>query len=141
MPFRGINILLFSDFGQLRLARAYPLFSKELVHEIRPNIGASDDGQITLHGALLWQQVDKVINLCKNMWQADDPAYADLVGYVHLGQAMSMANGSTPSDLRVLSSRSLNAFRVHILRSCPNFGIVPSLLLKKNCVTLSIIIV
>ncbi|KAI0037270.1 hypothetical protein FA95DRAFT_1473354, partial [Auriscalpium vulgare] len=48
--------------------------------------GQSQTGQDALRGAALWRQVSTVVTLKKNMRQAADAPYADLVQRVRLGR-------------------------------------------------------
>ncbi|KAI0062092.1 hypothetical protein BV25DRAFT_1782314, partial [Artomyces pyxidatus] len=82
MPFGGVNVIFTGDFGQLAPVHSMTLFSHKLVGNVDVNQGQSVQKQSALHGALLWRQVNRVVQLQKNMRQSDDPTFAGLVGRV-----------------------------------------------------------
>ncbi|KAH7908091.1 hypothetical protein BJ138DRAFT_977759, partial [Hygrophoropsis aurantiaca] len=73
-PFGGVNVIFTGDFGQLKPVMATALFSHSVVDVINNRTAQTPSGQSSLHGALLWRQVTKVIELKKNWRARKDPA-------------------------------------------------------------------
>ncbi|KAI0066312.1 hypothetical protein BV25DRAFT_1789824, partial [Artomyces pyxidatus] len=90
-PFGGVNVIFTGDFGQLEPVRSSSVFSHKLVADVDVNQGQDKKKQTALHGALLWRQVNRVVALKKNMRQAGDPHYAELVGRVREGRGTQAA--------------------------------------------------
>ena len=81
LPF-GVNLILTSDFGQLQPMHVLSLFSHKLIDNCSPNISHKAPGQLVLHGASLWQQVSKVVELKKYFHVVHDQKFVNLLSCV-----------------------------------------------------------
>jgi Helitron helicase-like domain at N-terminus/PIF1-like helicase len=85
-PFGGINVIFTGDFGQLRPVLALPLYSHSLVGSLSENIVQTEHGQYALHGASVWRQISKVVELKINQRAIGDPAFTDLLRRIRAGK-------------------------------------------------------
>jgi ATP-dependent DNA helicase PIF1 len=112
--FGNISVIFTGDMGQLKPVKALPLFSHELVKDLRIETVQSVRGQAALHGAYIWRQVTNVIELRKNMRQSEDSLYADLLNRIRAGKATSPANSNShcnSSDTAIIADRELGVLK------------------------------
>jgi ATP-dependent DNA helicase PIF1 len=112
--FGGVNMIFCGDLGQLKPVKASPVYSFNLVEQISVNSSQSTGGQLAVYGAYLWRQIDRVIELKKNMRQSGDTHYAALLNRIRLGLAFDGVNCRSSdddyydgSDYEVINSRCL----------------------------------
>ena len=105
-PFGGIHVIFTGDFGQLRPVSAKSLYDHKLVKTYASNVGQTVGGISSMQGVYLWRLVNNVVKLTKNQRQRDDPAYADLLSRVRVGQCNTrVGETSQRSDLETLFGR------------------------------------
>jgi hypothetical protein len=102
---------------------------------MNPEITQKEDGQSALHGAYLWQLVNCVVLLKKNMWSVD-PQYTELLSCVRIGEANKLAiehpkrkmsqNMYLDSDYKVLLNQSLNQLSATQKASFKNAPVIVS---------------
>lgn len=134
-PFGGINIIFMGDFGQLKPVQAKCLYDRELVSGLH-DVGHTANKQGPLLGVLSWRLVDKVVFLKKNMRQAGDKEYADLVQRVRIGKGTGNSSahaipGST-TDYKVLCGRLLKNIRAASPDELRNFDNAPVIVAERN---------
>lgn len=114
-PFRGINILVTGDFGQLEPVAVKSLFAASVVSGLDKNLGTSDSGQFATHGAYLWRLFTKVVILKQIIRQVGDPEYAELLSRVRLGKGTTYSpeGTETGSDYDIIMNRTLDAIKAH----------------------------
>jgi ATP-dependent DNA helicase PIF1 len=108
-PLGDINVVVTGDFGQLKPVGGHSLFSNLLIAHLPVSMAASYEGQRELLGIVIWRQFEDVVLLRQNQRQADDPAYASLIGRVRAGECVtSDSDTNNPSDYSTLRTRVLS---------------------------------
>lgn len=90
-PFGGVNVIFAGDLGQLRPPKSNALYSYKLVNQLSPSTTQTIRGQTALCGALLWCQVDIVVELKQNWRAKDDAEFVEMLNRIRLGQVRKMA--------------------------------------------------
>ncbi|PPQ76166.1 hypothetical protein CVT26_009225 [Gymnopilus dilepis] len=109
MPFGGVNVIFVGDLGQLKPPMQHALYSHELV--LHPSFTQTRDtnGINSVNGALLWRQINVVVELSKNVRHSRDPTYASFLSRLRVGNCISRnAGDSGVDDYEYLQSRLLS---------------------------------
>jgi ATP-dependent DNA helicase PIF1 len=141
-PFSGINVVMTGDFGQLKPVKDQALFSYQLVGRLQPNVVDMVAGQSALHGAYLWRQVNKVVELRQNWCAHTDPAFVALLGCVRLGNAWDSSQENkgerndgvdySESDYIILNKQRIQYLAVHSPSQVAEFQSTPVLVAEKS---------
>lgn len=85
VPFAGMNIICFGDFGQLAPVKQIPIYSKTFENVSASAMGQQKPNAWNAQGVLAWRQFEDVILLTENWRQKKDPAYASMLMRIRKG--------------------------------------------------------
>ncbi|TFK81781.1 hypothetical protein K466DRAFT_501538 [Polyporus arcularius HHB13444] len=110
IPYGGVNIIFFGDFGQLRPVGGACLYSHQYVQHTSPQETQSTAGVASLKGVYLWSLVNKVVILRLNQRQSGDREYSDLLSRIRSGNSGNAYRAKTFDDYSTLQSRLIQNF-------------------------------
>ncbi len=112
IPFGGVNVIFFGDFGQLRPVGGPPLYSHHLVRDRGLEDTQSLQGVSALKGVYLWRLVRTVVILRRNQRQSGDLAYSELLARIREGHSGNARKANHFDDYSTLHTHLLQNFDV-----------------------------
>lgn len=129
VPFGGVHVLFFGDFGQLRPVGGAPLYSHRYSAQPTVQDAQKVSGVGAMKGVYLWRLASETaVLLSKNERQRNDDDYCHLLERVRDGRSGDAKYNRTAFDYRTLQNRLIQNFDAE---TCARFANAPVIVGRK----------